>query len=887
MKSAVLKNQEQGVVLVTTLMLMLLMSALLAGFSMAVFSDHQFREIDRDKPTAFYTAHAGLEKLTADLGLLFNTNFAPSRAQIDTLVQSPPQFENTEFQTPTGGSGYQITFPADGNGNPLATSRTIKDGPYQGLIGLVTPYTIDVTSRTSDGAEVHLQRTLQTVTIPVFQFGTFSDTDLGFHSGAVFNFGGRVHSNGNLYLAGSNTLTLSDKVTSAGEVIRFTLMNGVPTNPNYVANVNVLKAPGSFRNLQRTEGSLQQNIGSPNNEPLWTNLSIGTYNGNIRSSRTGAKRLDLPLITVGGTPIDIIRRPATTTEDQDNPTLYNSRYFSMAALRILLSDTAADLTSLPTVTATQPVQLTNAGLVAAGAWYNAANPPIAESVGNFTTTTTAALPMGAPNQNHIDVVSTAGFASPGQILVNNVLVNCAGPNLPTRFQNCTGIPNSGAPAPGFPRTVATNYRSVANTPLIDGFIKIEKQDINGIWTDVTQEILNLGIAGRNLVGACAEPNPNAVIRFQRLRDNPVFSACGNGSENPTDYWPNTLYDTREGNYRDDQNNANTTVFLGGVMHYVELDVNNLRQWLLGGIGVSGPNSMNITGYVVYFSDRRGNRNLAGQESGEYGSEDFVNPPLTGGGFPNGQLNSGEDVNANGQLDLYGATPILPPGGGTAPLDINARPQTLLAQSIARINRPLHFRRALKIVNGRTPNIIAPGLAVVAENPIYVQGDYNANNGFGNPHIAASVIGDAVTLLSNSWNDRNSFTSPQNPTNRAATNTFYRMAVIAGSGRAFPNTNGMPANNFGTDGGVHNFLRYLEDWNGRTVNYLGSIAIFYNNRQATGTFKQAVNNNVYLQPATRNYTFDIDFLTPALLPPRTPVFRDLNTLGFTQVTAVPD
>jgi hypothetical protein len=114
-----------------------------------------------------------------------------------------------------------------------------------------------------------------------------------------------------------------------------------------------------------------------------------------------------------------------------------------------------------------------------------------------------------------------------------------------------------------------------------------------------------------------------------------------------------------------------------------------------------------------------------------------------------------------------------------------------------------------------------------------------------------------------------------------------MAIIAGSGRAFPNTNGMPSANFGTDGGVHNFLRYLEDWGGRTTYYLGSIAIFFNSRQAVGTFKQAVQNNAYIQPSTRNYTFDIDFLTPALLPPRTPVFRDLNTLGFTQVTTVPD
>ena len=40
--------------------------------------------------------------------------------------------------------------------------------------------------------------------------------------------------------------------------------------------------------------------------------------------------------------------------------------------------------------------------------------------------------------------------------------------------------------------------------------------------------------------------------------------------------------------------------------------------------------------------------------------------------------------------------------------------------------------------------------------------------------------------------------------------------------------------------------------------------------------------VTASPASRDMTFDTNFLTPALLPPLTPMFRDLNTTGFTQV-----
>ena len=45
-----------------------------------------------------------------------------------------------------------------------------------------------------------LQRQVQVVAIPVFQFGIYSDSDLSFFAGPPFNFGGRVHTNGNLWL---------------------------------------------------------------------------------------------------------------------------------------------------------------------------------------------------------------------------------------------------------------------------------------------------------------------------------------------------------------------------------------------------------------------------------------------------------------------------------------------------------------------------------------------------------------------------------------------------------------------------------------------------------------------------------------------------------------
>jgi hypothetical protein len=434
------------------------------------------------------------------------------------------------------------------------------------------------------------------------------------------------------------------------------------------------------------------------------------------------------------------------------------------------------------------------------------------------------------------------------------------------------------------------------------------------------------------VSACAEASPNAVIRLERVRDNPSSATdrCGIGSTVPTDYWPNALFDTREGNFRDicpPGNCANQQPVLNGVMNYVELDVNNLARWLKGQIGATGTQAKDTTNstydFAVYFSDRRGNYTAApvagwpppspsGNETGEYGFEDFINP-VSQWACPNNTLDTGETLDqvenpanqaVGGVPQSYGRSPspspllpaLLPGVVGVAIVAPNPNcgivaiwPGWYANQGMeARQNIPRFFRRALKIVNGSTvnlgacPNGVPCGLTISSENPVYAQGDFNAGAGgnYGGAHSATAIIADALTFLSNSWNDVNSFASPYSTNMRAASTTTYRFGVIAGKGISFPQPNGYGTNqDFGTDGGAHNFLRYLENWGGQTLFYHGSIASLYYNRQATGVYKCCT--TVY-SPPTRAYDFDTDFLQPSLLPPRTPMFRDVNTVGFTQL-----
>jgi hypothetical protein len=178
---------------------------------------------------------------------------------------------------------------------------------------------------------------------------------------------------------------------------------------------------------------------------------------------------------------------------------------------------------------------------------------------------------------------------------------------------------------------------------------------------------------------------------------------------------------------------------------------------------------------------------------------------------------------------------------------------------------------------------AAGLTIAAENPVYVHGNYNATTSTtAEPNIPAAVLADAVTLLSNSWSDARSFRFPNDRDQRPAATTGYRFAVLAGKNPSFVwPAAGNPQFLFGTDGGAGNFLRLLENWNinGVAINYRGAIVSLYFSRQATGAFKFSTNVYSY---GDRNFTFDSDFLQPTLLPPGTPMFRDVNTLTFRQI-----
>jgi len=988
-----MRNQsEKGMALATSILVLLLVSTMIVGMSWMVMTDQKLGGNNSDRQRAFYGAEGGMEALTAGIENKFDQNPAVTCAEITGpggVTSTPPvDLPGIQFLNPDGTSGYQSLFNCVA-GSPAAGFATITTGSYAGLYAQSTPYTLQVTARSAGGSEAKLQREIQTVAIPIFQFGMFCQTDCDFFAGPVFSFGGRLHTNGNLWLASGATLTMSAKVTAAGEIVTANLENGFLTAGNYPGVVNITTGSG-FANLLG-QVATQSVLGAANftgalgaiNEPAFSGVASGVYNGNIGVKETGVKPLNLAIATPGfgntGQSIDLIRRGLPA----DTPTFLQQRYFDMQGMgiRILLSDYGPGGTC-----ATSDVSSTSAALPSLSA--NTANSPVDLATLSWDAT--------------VGVAPYSGAAIPGWL-------------TGTGQVGTTIFPLPISDAVGGVYNANNGYWVKTGFPTITGCIKIDYQNNLGVWTDITTNILSLGYTGRNinpqpagtftagngkesptllalpgaqalaqgpvvLAGvpqiACAtqavpDPSPNAVIRIARIRDNPSFAnATGGGCGNPvgapqrgSDYWPNVLYDTREGMLRDTAVGMTLPptggIPVAGAMYYIELDVANLAKCLTNAAicpGLPG-NVASTTGYAVYFSDRRGEQtdptppaSVGGANvlTGGFGYDDIVNP-ANANSCPDNALEQGEDFEGDYSNVGVDATPILrtygnilnPPLPRVAPVGLwpialvgtqvtanttaletavltnnpncpgptTKFPYALAKPTDLRENPPIFFRRALKLVNGASLAAVANpigvcgagpcGLTITSENPVYIQGDYNNNpnvdptllvNPNGDLHVATAVIADAVTLLSDNWNDVNSFAFPYGllsggnylVTNggRNAITTTYRVAIAAGKNVPFKQPAvGVVGNEFGTDGGAHNFLRYIENWGPATLNYRGSIVSMYYSHQAFSTFKCC---NLVYSPPTRGYNFDSDFQIPAKLPPLTPMLRDVNTIGFTQM-----
>jgi len=376
-------------------------------------------------------------------------------------------------------------------------------------------------------------------------------------------------------------------------------------------------------------------------------------------------------------------------------------------------------------------------------------------------------------------------------------------------------------------------------------------------------------------------------------------------------FPIKMFDTREGEYYDERSTTYISdlskLTRNGVMSIVDIDVANLRRFFRGdfdglfptttpfavakGSGLRAVDVPIREGWIFYVSDRRGDADF----DGELDMEDIYSAAPGN----SGSTQPGEDIDNNGILAAryFGISSSADLLAETEKYNTN-----LAFPDRAAVTDHRYYRRGVRLINGTVvPGVFdsatpsnTRGFTFATENGVYVKGNYNATGiasvpSTGNSpysdylpfnsatHIPTSIAADALTALSNGWNDAQSFSSPYDEANRIGTTTQMRFGMISGdtisNKEATPNQGGGYPN---LNGGVHNFKRFLERWTGNRLDYAGSLINLYNSHNNNGSFKCC--NTVY-DPPIRNWVFDSTFLDPTRLPPGTPFFQYVQTTGF--------
>ncbi len=194
--------------------------------------------------------------------------------------------------------------------------------------------------------------------------------------------------------------------------------------------------------------------------------------------------------------------------------------------------------------------------------------------------------------------------------------------------------------------------------------------------------------------------------------------------------------------------------------------------------------------------------------------------------------------------------------------------------IADMRTPGTNEPGVRLVNGsELPN---NGLTVASPDPVYIQGDYNTTtNGVNYSRNAnsttytypASVLGDAITILSKNWSDSNSI-------NSQAADTTVNAALLGGI---------VPTSSLSYSGGVENFPRFLENWSGNSFWYNGSMVVMFNSQIATAPW----NTDGYYSPPSRQWAFDTNFNTESKLPPGTPQILFMERLHWAMMPPTAD
>lgn len=985
------RDSQRGTATLTSVLILALLALFTAATLSRVSNEATVMGNDYTSTKSFYAAQASLEQMSRNFQKIFDRQLRPTASDLKRVKDTKPTIDG-------------FTFTQDITANGVADTKPIDDGDFAGMLALRTPYKLDAVATYSNGAQVQLTRTFYNNQIPLFQFGVFYNDDMEFHPGPRFDFGGRVHSNGNLFMMAGSDLYFRSKVTAVGAIVRDVsksgLRGGSPIGTgsdagwSWNGNVWVADAAGNFQAVTKGSvigaGQTGLNAAAPGEPPWikntsWDSLDSKPFNGNLLANRNQIK-LPLEIISKADA-VELIRRGRDANDYEvtglgraaDDDTVRGSRYCNQPGIRVTLADAQKEL---PGGTGGRrldgdsqgltggvgapgagnmntdgsrgywPIQMTdgyrakrvngfrlytgdsylNNGVVGTTMpskrehWIKVENVKVDTNTGAITTTdiTEDILSLGLTHKDtaRLNIGDDRAMIKMQRYEIAGPPIKVAASDMTTNTANptpwYTSLADARAAGTFLP---AYSYDSGAASPF--SIVALRRStDNKASWTNsnATTAVINAydttANAERTAHGVQVNLNQTVV----------TGSATTSGGANSTtttiaasaNNWfevvpvPIEIFNTREGLFSEDlpdlgaataTSTSWSALYTGGgaawgttpkipyagVVSLIDIDMNNLGKLVTGVWDGKFPNGLKSTdfqdnggaGYIIYVSDRRGDRDF----DGEYDMEDIY---INGNGTQNNTLEVGEDSNHNGTLQTDFDNAATNNNHGEA-----ARYNQAVESDVAATQDHYYFRRGVRVINGATlAGTINKGYSIATENGIYVLGNLNTTGitasttnptppaNYNGAEVPLSIVADAITVLSNNWLDGKSFRNPFRVGTRTGVDTAVRAAFLMGDSISSLKIAGSPSSGGGDAflaGGVHNFPRFLESW-GSKLSYCGSLINLYNARQHNGGHK---NGSDTYSPPTRDWTFDTSFLDMTRLPPGTPFFQFVQMTGFRQ------
>ena len=242
---------------------------------------------------AFYAAEGGLEKAYSELSASYRATAAPP---------SPLPSGTITF------GDYAVTYQTNQVG--ATVQRDLVNGAYRGLYGLATQFEVTSTAhRTGTGADATLVQVLESDLVPLFQFAVFYHGDLEIAPGPDMTLGGRVHTNGNLYLQAGNSLYIDSYTTAAGNIFHGRKPGSGQSTSN--GDVAINDATEVYQQMYDSGSWLDSD------DPDWVAESISRWGGKVEDKDHGITDLDLPVVS-SGVPGNMIATGAESADSYEN-----------------------------------------------------------------------------------------------------------------------------------------------------------------------------------------------------------------------------------------------------------------------------------------------------------------------------------------------------------------------------------------------------------------------------------------------------------------------------------------------------------------------------------------------------------------------------------------